>query len=359
MKRKREDIPLALDAALSGLQRDPALFQSVINASKGDVPPVKRKLTTSLALALVLVLLGVGAAAAAAWRGVSWFLTEKTDAAVSLDPNYLLTEPKQHHNSKYLNAAIVDAYWDGLEFSVVYHVSPVNSAQVLAMQCTKAEHTHTQQERDADIRLLEPAFISLTDQQGKLTEPRYFTCDWVHETDGSVSVLITLQCYDMSQPVSIGIPIFNTLSESGYTYHSVLHYKPVTLTDPLADHDHQWQPATCVSLKICTVCRRTEEGLGPHLYRLSRDGAMVLCDLCGKELNRPTHVPAGNTLRPGDQDVFVLALQLKLQEMGFYNGPLSGLYDDETQEAVKACQESLGLHSDGMCGRETTEKLFP
>ena len=57
MTRKPEDIRTAIDTTLSGASHDPTLFNRVVNASKGDTPPVKKKLTLSMALVLVLMLL--------------------------------------------------------------------------------------------------------------------------------------------------------------------------------------------------------------------------------------------------------------------------------------------------------------
>lgn len=64
MTRKPEDIRTALDATLSGASHDPTLYNRVVNASKGDSPPVKRKLHVALIVTLILLTLSVTAVAA-------------------------------------------------------------------------------------------------------------------------------------------------------------------------------------------------------------------------------------------------------------------------------------------------------
>ena len=63
MTRTHQDIRNAIDTTLSGASHDPTLFNRVVNASKGDSPPVKRKLTLSMALVLVLALAAAAVAA--------------------------------------------------------------------------------------------------------------------------------------------------------------------------------------------------------------------------------------------------------------------------------------------------------
>lgn len=359
MTRKREDISAALDATLSGVSHDPGLFYSVVNASKGDVPPVKRKMTFSMALALILILITGTVAVAVTYHGVSYFLTEKTADPVSLDPDYLMNDPSFYHSSEYLIPTVVDAYWDGLEFYVAYHVSPAISSHVLRMACDNPEHTHVHPTGDADILLHEPAFISLTDENGDLSQPRNFSFDWVYEDDGSLSVMVRFQCYDRSQYTTIGIPIFHTITATGKKICPVLHYDPPKITtNPIADHEHDWTPATCLSLKTCTICQRAEDGLGYHQFLLSEDETKMTCAVCEKTMTKPVNVPSTTTLLHGDENALVLAVQLRLHDLGYYQSPFTGVYTDETAEAVKAYQKDMNLIPDGVCGSSTVQLLF-
>ena len=53
MNRTPDDIRASIDTVLSGASHDPTLLNRVVNASKGDHPPVKRKLTLSMAFVLI------------------------------------------------------------------------------------------------------------------------------------------------------------------------------------------------------------------------------------------------------------------------------------------------------------------
>ena len=117
MNPREHDIRTALEATLSGVQRDPTLFDRIISDQKGAPAPMKRKLTLSMALVLALVLITGTVACSAAWRGVSAFLSNP-------DPDYLVTGFPQHHTSDRLDARVVDAYWDGLEFFVACRIAP-------------------------------------------------------------------------------------------------------------------------------------------------------------------------------------------------------------------------------------------
>lgn len=358
MTRKREDIRLAIDTTLSGVSNDPELFDRVVGAAKAGVTPVKHKMTLSVAFVLALALLTSAVAFALTFRGVSYFLTEKSDEPMELDQNYLFNELDYHHNSKFLNMTVVDAYWDGLELFVAYRIAPVNPESVLRMECNSEEHQHDSPTGDADILLQEPRFIALTDEQGKLTEPSTYSVDWVYEEDGAITVMVRFQRYDMSEYVSIMLPVQTTWVNTGEVTRAYLHCVPVRLSDPLSDHQHEWTPATCQTLKTCTVCKRTEGDLGQHDYYLSEDGKVVICSTCDKQLNKPTFVPNSRNLLPGDCDVFVLALQIRLSELGYYNGNFSELYDEKTIEAVKAYQGSHGLDPTGICRTDTVTSLF-
>jgi len=56
------------------------------------------------------------------------------------------------------------------------------------------------------------------------------------------------------------------------------------------------------------------------------------------------------------EDVFWL--QMKLKELGYYHGSVTGGYYSGTKEAVKAYQKDNGLKADGVAGKLTQEKLY-
>lgn len=70
-----------------------------------------------------------------------------------------------------------------------------------------------------------------------------------------------------------------------------------------------------------------------------------------------SQLPAPVTLQLDDSGDAVSALQRRLSELGYYDGPISGYYGELTEAAVIAFQESQGLTPDGVVGASTTEAL--
>jgi peptidoglycan hydrolase-like protein with peptidoglycan-binding domain len=63
-------------------------------------------------------------------------------------------------------------------------------------------------------------------------------------------------------------------------------------------------------------------------------------------------------LRLGDTGTAVADLQLRLKELGFYQGEVSGVYGPETEASVLAFQQSQGLTADGVAGSQVNATLF-
>ncbi len=66
----------------------------------------------------------------------------------------------------------------------------------------------------------------------------------------------------------------------------------------------------------------------------------------------------GITLRYGDNNSNVKAIQTRLKSLGYYTGPVNGNFGPQTQEAVQTFQSLNGLNSDGVAGGTTLEKMF-
>jgi peptidoglycan hydrolase-like protein with peptidoglycan-binding domain len=62
-------------------------------------------------------------------------------------------------------------------------------------------------------------------------------------------------------------------------------------------------------------------------------------------------------LERGDQGPSVRGLQQKLQQAGFYQAPVTQVYDSTTEQAVRQFQEAAGLPVDGVASASTIEKL--
>ncbi len=68
----------------------------------------------------------------------------------------------------------------------------------------------------------------------------------------------------------------------------------------------------------------------------------------------PAPVAEGDpVLRHGAEGPAVSRLQRRLQQLGFYGGPIDGGFGAETEDAVKAAQRNSGLEEDGIVGEGT------
>lgn len=70
-----------------------------------------------------------------------------------------------------------------------------------------------------------------------------------------------------------------------------------------------------------------------------------------------TPVNGKPSLKPGERGESVSALQKRLQQEEFYKGKTTGVYDAETQEAVRKFQRSHLLQADGAMGAKTKDWL--
>ncbi|WP_204106286.1 MULTISPECIES: peptidoglycan-binding protein [Spirulina sp. CCY15215] len=60
-----------------------------------------------------------------------------------------------------------------------------------------------------------------------------------------------------------------------------------------------------------------------------------------------------NILRPGDRGEAVSELQKVLKAIGVFNGPISGVYGQQTELAIRRFQRDRGLIEDGIAGVQT------
>jgi hypothetical protein len=66
---------------------------------------------------------------------------------------------------------------------------------------------------------------------------------------------------------------------------------------------------------------------------------------------------APDKLRTGDKGQAVLALQRRLNDLGYWNGKADGTFGPLTQQAVFALQKAAGLSRDGVVGPKTQKAL--
>jgi len=73
-----------------------------------------------------------------------------------------------------------------------------------------------------------------------------------------------------------------------------------------------------------------------------------------------SHTPPETVRRlsEGSKGADVYWLQMRLQELGFYTGTVTGGYYGGTKAAVRAYQKSVGLSADGVAGTNTLNRLY-
>ena len=69
--------------------------------------------------------------------------------------------------------------------------------------------------------------------------------------------------------------------------------------------------------------------------------------------DRQTPAPTALLIGSGKEGQLVRVIQQRLQELGFYGGPVDGQFGAQTREAVIAFQKDRGLTADGLVGDET------
>ena len=97
-------------------------------------------------------------------------------------------------------------------------------------------------------------------------------------------------------------------------------------------------------LLVLVACTSAEPGAAPTDAPSSRSPSPT-----------PTARPGGgHGQRPSDE---VTALQLDLQTLGFFGGPISGIFDDATVRALRALQEAFGLQVTGELDPDTAAAI--
>ncbi|MBQ8555647.1 MAG: peptidoglycan-binding protein [Clostridia bacterium] len=148
---------------------------------------------------------------------------------------------------------------------------------------------------------------------------------------------------------------------NGSEEFAMLHCSLPAMVDPIEEHVHDWAPATCVSPTTCRICGRYTGVLGNHNYQPAADTNVLACIMCGIELSPPVddvRMLNAGSICPGERSNYVATLQLRLQALGYYNGNITGQYDEETAAAVKTYQTDTGLVPDGICGPDTLALMF-
>ena len=112
-ERKPEEIRKAIDGELSGVGRDPFLYQRVLNMGREEPSPNHRRprrLTVALVVLLVLTL-STAVAVATNWTSVRWFLTDRLYTPLDVQDAYIVHPTAQSFDSDRINLTVLDAYW--------------------------------------------------------------------------------------------------------------------------------------------------------------------------------------------------------------------------------------------------------
>ena len=94
----------------------------------------------------------------------------------------------------------------------------------------------------------------------------------------------------------------------------------------------------------------------------SAEGAAPAAQPATPQPATPT-VSGGRIVRPtlqlGSQGESVRELQSMLMLLGYYPGPVSGVYQEDTAAAARRFQTAAGITADGIVGPATWSRLFP
>lgn len=118
--------------------------------------------------------------------------------------------------------------------------------------------------------------------------------------------------------------------------------------------DGQYGQATAEAVRVFQAQHGLEaDGLAGQntLSALYADTAQVC-------IPTPSPSPTPGLLSRGDEGEAVLALQTRLQELGFYTGKLDGDFGGGTENAVRSFQRQHELDVDGMVAEKTNAVLF-
>ncbi len=122
MTRTPDDIRKAIDTTLSGASHDPTLFGRVVNASKGDLPPVKRKMHVVLVVSIILLLLsGTALAAGLNIAGIQDFFNLRHELSLKgmasgfeesfeINQKGVVRPSKQRHTSEIVDFSVKEVY---------------------------------------------------------------------------------------------------------------------------------------------------------------------------------------------------------------------------------------------------------
>jgi peptidoglycan hydrolase-like protein with peptidoglycan-binding domain len=174
-----------------------------------------------------------------------------------------------------------------------------------------------------------------------------------------------------------------TRINSGIAFHSVLYNTTNTMALATGSYYDLGSRAShgCIRLQVSDA-KWVYENLGkgvvvtitdklpsdPELTQSLKPAPLDRSRMLPKETPAPTAPPVYNgsemppsplrTLKKGVSGADVYWLQMKLTELGYYNGTVTGGYYGGTVNAVKAYQKDNGLKADGIAGEVTQNTIY-
>jgi peptidoglycan hydrolase-like protein with peptidoglycan-binding domain len=170
---------------------------------------------------------------------------------------------------------------------------------------------------------------------------------------------------------------------NGMGFHSVIYNTKNTMDLSVSTYSHLGRRAShgCIRLQVAdakwiyenagkgTVVTVTNKiPSDPELTQSLKPAPLNWKNMLPKSTPEPTAPPVYDgkleppqpfrSLGKGDKGADVYWLQMKLKEMGYYMGTVTGGYYGGTQKAVKAYQKDYGLTSDGVAGIKTQNLLY-
>ncbi|NJL61653.1 MAG: peptidoglycan-binding protein [Methylacidiphilales bacterium] len=112
----------------------------------------------------------------------------------------------------------------------------------------------------------------------------------------------------------------------------------------------------CPSSELAGFSFLLDRGASPNWKKLSSRAWRYMLPLA-LTLSLMTAMSSAIALQKGDRGPSVRELQQDLRRAGFYQAPITQLYDVRTEDAVKRFQKASGLEASGIAGGTTVNKL--
>ncbi|MBQ9265351.1 MAG: peptidoglycan-binding protein [Clostridia bacterium] len=160
---------------------------------------------------------------------------------------------------------------------------------------------------------------------------------------------------DASNPMTLKVSSYTGLGKRGS--HGCIR---LTVADAKWIYDHEKE-----GMKVWI---HDDAAPDPELRYAIQPGSVNKSDMSFNATPAPTAYPdydgsvapttVARALKVGSQGADVYWLQMKLKELGFYKGTVTGQYREGTRDAVKAYQRSRKLSQSGNADKKTLEKLY-